>query len=117
MSYLVTGLKIIEKVMQTITLQPIPNQSFSVRLDNSFYEFTIKETAGCMSLTLSRDNVILVEGLRIVAGTPLIPYNYLQKGNFLILTANDDLPFYDQFGITQNLYYVSPDEIEVYRGT
>ena len=100
---------------QRIELQPIPNQSFTLTLDNDRYELTIKESRGTVAADLIRDEVSLYRGLRIVAGTPLIPYTYRQTGNFIITTENGEIPYYTRFGITQFLIYASPAELEGFR--
>lgn len=101
--------------MQTIGIQAIPNQSFSVRLDNQLYDFSIKSTSGVMSVTIARNGETILSNSRCVAGVPLIPYQYLENGNFIILTSNGDYPDYTQFGITQTLVYASEEELETIR--
>lgn len=100
-----------------IPLQPIPNQTFSVTVDNSIYDITLKEANGIMAAFVVRDNVRIVSGMRLVAGWPMIPYQYLESGNFVLLTANNDLPYYTQFGISQSLIFFTQEELEVIRGT
>lgn len=104
--------------MQQIPLQAIPNQSFTVQLDDRFYNMALKTANGIMALDISRDNQVLLTGARVVAGTPLLPYNYLENssGNFIFITANEELPDYAQFGVTQSLLYASNDELEAIRG-
>ncbi len=64
------------------------------------------------------NNVLILSGIRAVAGFPVIPYDYLQNGNFVFVTANDEYPIYTRFGIDQFLIYASPDEIaEIDAGT
>jgi len=100
----------------TIQLSAIPNQSFSIRLDDHFYDITIKSTNGCMSVTIARDNIVILSNQRAVAGFPIIPYHYLESGNFIFLTQNDDLPDYTQFGITQSFVFISQSELDTFRG-
>lgn len=101
--------------MIRIALDPIPNQSFSIRLDDHFYNITLKSLAGIMGVTIVRDNVTLQDNMRAVAGTLLLPYRYQESGNFFILTNDGDLPNYTQFGITQFLIYMSQAEVEAGR--
>lgn len=102
--------------MNEINLQAIPNQKLSVNVDNILYEITIKETNGVMSATVVRNGETLLSNNRLVGGTPLIPYKYMQDGNFIITTNNDEIPFYDQFGLTQFLIYASAEELEALSG-
>jgi hypothetical protein len=103
--------------MQRIPLAAIPNQSFSVNLGSRAYNFTIKTTVNVMSVDITRDNIILELGARIVAGTPLLPYRYQEDGNFVITTANEEYPFYTFFGVTQFLIYASAAELAAIRGS
>ena len=98
--------------MKEILLQAIPNQSFTVNVNNTEYGFVIKETNGVMSATISRNVVVLLSNMRIVAGTPLIPYRYLQDGNFIITTQNGELPYYTEFNVTQFMFYASQNELD-----
>ena len=104
--------------MIEIELTRVPNQSMSIRLDDNLYNLTIKETNGCMSCTIVRNDITLLSNVRVVAGTPIIPYGYLESGNFFISTLDDDLPDWNQFGISQSLIYISELEIgEIRAGT
>ncbi len=100
--------------MRIINIQPIANQSFTTVLNAKRYDFTIKETRGSMSITVIRDNIVLASGLRVVPDTPILPYPYLMDGNFFLLTENQEYPDYRQFGITQQLIYLTPAEVATY---
>lgn len=98
--------------MRTIALDSVPNQTLSVTLDNNRWDITIKEADGVMCATLNLNDVLVISGQRIVAGSPLIPYRYLQgSGNFWLLTEDDELPFYTRFGVDQQFVYASPGEL------
>jgi uncharacterized protein DUF6983 len=98
-----------------INLQPIPNQSLSIRLDDNLYDITVKEARGVMSFTLVRNDIPIVSGLRMLPNAPLIPYRYLEAGNFVMLCDNEEYPFYTDFGDSQSLVYLSDAEIAVIR--
>lgn len=102
--------------MKQIAIEAIPNQSLSINLDDGLYNITLKSTNGCMSADIVRDGETILSGERIAAGTPLIPYRYLESGNFMLLTDDDDLPDYTKFGITQTLIYATQAELEALRG-
>ena len=102
--------------MQNITLQSIPSQIAIVTLDGARYEITIKDAGGFMVCGIARDGVeILSPGFRIVSGSPLIPYRYLENGNFAFDIPEDEKPNYEQFQVTQFLVYASPEELESIR--
>lgn len=97
--------------MRLIPLANTPNQSFTVQLDNVRWELVVRTARGCMCADVDRDNVALLRGVRLVAGQPIIPYAYLQTGNFIFLSVDDALPDWSQFGVSQTLVYFSAAEI------
>ena len=100
-----------------INIQPVPNQSLSIPLDDRQYNIAIKEINGSMAVDIERDNQIVIQGHRVAAGTPLIPYRYLESGNFIFTTRNGEQPYYTKFAESQALIYASPDELEALRAT
>ncbi len=103
--------------MQNVEIQALPKQSATIVLENILYEIDLIETNGCMSLNLTRAGVRVCSGLRVVAGTPLLPYLFMElaNGNFMFLTDNGDMPAWEQFGKTQSLVYASNAEMEALR--
>lgn len=97
--------------MRNIPITQDPNQDLTVRLDDTRYGLRLKAVNGVMVVDVSIDGVTVLTGSRVLAGEPLIPYEYLQEGNFILLTINDELPDYTQFGVTQSLVYLSPAEL------
>lgn len=87
-----------------------PNQTFPVILEGARYDLTIKDCDGFMIMDVVRDDITILQGQRLLANTPIIPYNYLTQGNLVIITDNDDLPDWQQFGITQQFYYLTVEE-------
>lgn len=102
--------------MIDVSLQAVPNQNLSIDLGGFPYDITVKEARGCMVLTLVRDNITILDGVRLVAGSPVIPARYQEAGNFVLLTPDDALPYYDQFGISQFLVYLDAAEVAALRG-
>jgi hypothetical protein len=97
--------------MQTIQLEPIPNQSLNVRLDGSRYVIELKEAGGMMAVTIDRDGVRLVTGFRCPEGIPLIPYLHLFSGFGNFVFVSEGIPYYPDFGATCSLVYASVEEI------
>lgn len=97
--------------MQTIPLNSEPNQELTAFLDNTRYTLRIKEAAGRMAADVSIDGVLILQGVRLLAGQPVIPYAYLQRGNFIVLTADEAEPGWREVGTTQTLVYLSPEEL------
>lgn len=101
--------------MIDVALTATPNQEFSIQLDGRFYEISLRECAGVMSASITRDGAAVVTNLRVTPGTPLLPYRYQESGNFILTTEGEALPYWDQFSVTQFLTYLTADELATYR--
>lgn len=101
--------------MRTVPLTAVPNQELSLRLDGARWVLRFKEARGVMVADATRDGVAIVTASRVLAGEAVIPYRYQEAGNFLVLTSDDELPDWRQFGVTQSLVYLSPEELEALR--
>jgi hypothetical protein len=97
--------------MDVIPLAAEANQEFTVRLSDHRFTLRIKEANGVMVADVTVDDVLRMSATRILAGEPIIPYDYLSEGNFILITDGDALPDYRQFGSTQSLVYLSAAEI------
>jgi hypothetical protein len=101
--------------MILVPISAVPNQSFSITLDGNAYDISLYVTNDVMAIDIIRNNIPLVFGLRVVPYYPVIPYLYLEDGNFIFNTENGDYPYYDQFGVTQQLIYLSQSELNQLR--
>lgn len=103
--------------MLQIPLLAIPKQEFFIVLNDVLWEFTFLQTGGCMCFNADRAGADVIDGQRLVAGQLLIPFKYLEaaQGNLIFLTANNYAPWYENFGIDQNLYYAADAELEAVR--
>lgn len=101
--------------MKEIPLKSVERQNFTIELEGSLFDITIKECNGIMTATIIRDSVKLVENRRICAGMTLIPDGHLEEGNFAFVTDNDNLPYYTRFGSTDILLYATVEEVEAFR--
>ncbi len=104
--------------MYQIDLQAIPNQELSVTIDTVPYTLHIFDYGGGMAVDVYRSSTTaLIQGARIVAGWPLIPFTYLEdaSGNFIITTQDNELPYYDEFGVSQFLIFATNSELEAIR--
>ena len=101
--------------MMQVPIQAIPNQSFSILLDNNQWNVVLKtaEDTTIISLTLNGNDVI--DSARAAAGSLIIPSQYEESGNFFFTTANEQLPYYTQFNINQSLLYASAPELTAFR--
>lgn len=99
--------------MQRIPLDTVPNQNVILTLEGVRYSLTLKESySGGMLCTVVRENEELVSNIVCVFGTPILPYPYNEKGNFVFLTTNDDLPRWREFGANHFLFYLTSEEVE-----
>jgi hypothetical protein len=101
--------------MQQIPIQQLPNQSFSIILDNNNWDFVIKTCENVTSVSLTLNDVDLIDGTPAVAGSFIIPSLYQEAGNFFFVTQGFQLPIYTQFNVTQALIYINADELTVIR--
>lgn len=62
-------------------------------------------------MTISQDSVKVLDNVRITAGQPIIPYIYLEDGNFMMTNESENLIYYDKFGISQYLIWASSAEL------
>ncbi len=99
--------------MQALQLQNIPNQQFTVTLDGVLFDMTFRAVDDCMYCDISANGNPVVSGARCVAGYQIMPYVYQEgvTGNFSFLTANYELPWWEQFGIDQFLIYATASEL------
>lgn len=99
--------------MIDIILQPIPSQAFSIDIEGNTFDIAIK-TAGTMIADITINNSIKILGVKCQPNLPIIPYWHLEEGNFFIITEAEELPDYAQFGITQQMVYLTAAEMEAY---
>lgn len=97
--------------MQEIPIIAIANQTLNVDLEERQFTITLKEAVGCMVADVVIDGVPVITGSRVLAGEPIIPFAYLQDGNFILSTMGEVLPFWDEFGVSQHLFYLTNDEM------
>ena len=101
--------------MLEIPLASIPYQAFSVNIDSVRYDFRIFLATNVMCCDLAINGIQILSSSRLIADGFIIPYQYLENGNFLITTLDDSLPYYDQFNTTQFLTYLSQTELQTLR--
>lgn len=99
--------------MQVLPIKTLPNQQLSVILDNNQWDITIRSVNGAIAVSLSKNSQIVVLNARAVAGMRILQSAYQEDGNFAIISNNQGVPDYIQFGVTQFLVYISPAELDV----
>ena len=96
---------------QTIPISSIPNQALTVELEGSLYVIALQSIGDTMTVTLTKDDVLLLSGIRITANAPLIPFQYLSKSNFVFISLDDQLPNFELIGTSQTLVYMTESEM------
>lgn len=98
--------------MIEIDVQQIPNQEFLRIIDDHRYLLKIRTFNGITLMDITIDEVPVKYGIRVIPNEYIIPYKYLTKGgNFMFVCNDGEYPFYTKFGITQQLVYLTNDEI------
>ena len=101
--------------MLVIPIQAIPNQSFSAQLDGQTYDIRLHDCGDITAADISINNTVVVTGVRAVPDNFLIPYRYLENGNFFITSDDDEYPDWRRFGLDQFLVYISQAELNTFR--
>lgn len=104
--------------MQKIPLQPVPKQKFNIALDGVSWMISLAAAGDCMYATIRANGVDIIAGARCMPNRRIIPYQYMDRliGNFAFITSNDNLPWWENFGVDQYLISVTLTELETIRG-
>lgn len=99
--------------MLIIPTQPVPNQSFSVTLNNQQVTANLSQTNFGMFISLLLANAPLVTGQLCINQAPLVQEPYLGfLGELLFVdTMGTEDPVYTGLGTRFQLAYIEPDEL------
>ena len=102
-------------------LRNTPNQSFTTTINNIDMDITLKlsgENNPVMLFAIQTNSTAnsgyLCPYVPIFANQGILPYQYMIEelgGQFFIETENDEYPSWENFGTTQNLSFVTLDEL------
>ena len=99
-----------------ISITAVANQTFTVETSDGYrWTFKIYEVSGCMAADIARDDEPLIVGVRLVAGSPVVTYPRLigsGPGEFLLITNDGEMPWWEKFGVSQYLYYYTLSELQ-----
>ena len=99
-----------------VKLEAIPNQKFTVTLEDNRYDVKIFYTGDCMAYDLDVNQVNVISGFQFINGELMLPYEYQEvNGNLLLIVPDDALPDYESFGNTQFLAFLTQEETDLYR--
>lgn len=98
--------------MRNIPISAVPNQQITLTIGSNRWSIRLKVAVSSMIADILLNDQTVIVGQRIAVGTPIIPYDYLSSdGNFILLVDGNDLPDWQKFGVSQQLVYVTPDEL------
>lgn len=102
-----------------IELEPLPNQQFSLTINNINMNCELK-MAGTnenpiMLFSLQVNGEYVCPHVPCFANQGLLPYKYMVSeagGNFFFETDFDEYPNWENFGSSCYLYFITQDELE-----
>lgn len=96
-----------------VNILAIPNQQVSFQEDDTRYVMRITSSGTIVAVTMSINEVVVMEGVRMVLGALIIPFDYLRAagGNLLFTSDNENILNYQSFSTSQFLLYLSSDEL------
>ena len=98
--------------MQLIELKQIPNQTFTIMLNGVDYKITVRTIQDLTFISVWANGDLLFYNQICPPNAFVNPYDYISKnGKLYFGCITSDYPNYKQFGITQNLYFLTPEEV------
>lgn len=99
--------------MQPINLPQTPNVSFTLVIGPLTYRIRIYDVGPTMCADININGSDVINGVRCLHADFLLPWPSLEQGNgnFMFFDDNGGIPHWEKFGITSNLYYISPAEL------
>lgn len=102
--------------MQTLAINAIPSQTLSfIDPDENQWDIGIRAVASSIAFSFTLNGTLLIQNVCAVAGYRIIPYDYLESGNFVLVTQAQQVPDYTQFGVTQQLLFLAAADIAAFR--
>ncbi len=102
--------------MIEIPLTSDPEQTFSIVINSVLYDMNVKYNSRTeqWGLSISRDNVKLVDGVALVCGIDLLAqFNIGIKNLYMINLEEYNLdPNFDGLGVSSKLFVLTDEEIE-----
>lgn len=99
--------------MYNIPIQSIPNQIFSVMLDNVNYRVALRTIQGMTYMSVWANGDILFHSQLCTPNAYVNPYNYVGLGGkFYFRCSDGQYPYFENFGDTAELYFYTAGEID-----
>lgn len=98
--------------MQIIPLSNIPNQTFTVILNNSLYRIALRTIQEFTFVSVWTNDEVLFYNQLCTPNNYINPYNYLSaNGKFYFRCLDNNYPNYKNFNGSQQLLFLSPEEV------
>lgn len=98
--------------MYLIELDKIPNQTFTVMIDNTNYQVALRTIKGLTYISVWANGEVLFYNQLCMPNSFVNPFNYVStNGKFYFKSTTNDYPYFKDFGVTQTLYFLTKDEI------
>lgn len=98
--------------MAVLSLEPTPAQSLSFADGSLRFDLRLFDLGGDLGMAadVSIDGAVVLRAVRLVAGTPVLPYAYMERGNLMFVTDGAD-PDWREFGRSQSLVYLTEADL------
>lgn len=98
--------------MLLVPIKNIPNQSFSVTLNGVGYRIQLRTIQGLTFMSVWVNNEALFYNQICTPNNWVNQYDYISvNGKFYFYCLDDEYPNYEKFGVTQALYFLTPEEV------
>ena len=98
--------------MVTIQLDNIPNQVFSITLNNMLYRIAVRTIQNFTLISVWQNGDILFYNQVCTPNAFVKPYYYVsENGKLYFRCLDNEYPNYKKFGDTQQLLFLTPDEV------
>ena len=99
--------------MYLIELDKIPNQTFTVMLDNTNYRVALRTIQGLTYISVWANGDLLFYNQLCTPNAYVNPFNYVSiNGKFYFKCTTGDYPYFKNFGLSQNLYFLTKEEAD-----
>lgn len=98
--------------MQQIPLQTTPQQNFTITLNDTDFEISLRMADDIMLISISAGGVEYIKNAKCFPDQPILQFPYLQKnGDFWFKTVKGAYPNWQDFENTCFLFYLSPEDL------
>ena len=98
--------------MLLVPIKNIPNQVFSITLNGVGYRIMLRTIQGLTFMSVWVNNEALFYNQICTPNNWVNQYNYISvNGKFYFYCLDEEYPNYEKFGITQALYFLTPEEV------